>query len=605
MVKVKKPLNILIVEDNRGDFVLVEEFLLDEFEQLQIVHASRYSEAEALLTSPSETFDVVLLDLTLPDKSGEPLVDEILKFATETPVVVLTGYSDIEFSMESISKGISDYLLKDELSPALLKKSILYSIERNTFASKVKKSEKNYRNLFELSPEPMMLFDLETYRFLDVNMAAIYKYGYSKDEFLNMTLMDMKPAEEIEESKKVIQNSVGQTHIKLENDYRHITKSGKELRVEIHASTVDYNGKKVRMALAHDVTKKRREEERLRLLESVITNANEYIIILEAQPTIMQGRKILYVNEAFTKITGYETAEVLGETVHFLNGQKTSQTELDKLNKAMDSWEICEVEFLNYKKDGNTFWARISLVPVADGKGGYSHWVAIGRDISEQKKYESQLTDSLQEKDILLSEIHHRVKNNLAVVSGMLQLQAFKENNKLVEYELNDSISRIQTMATIHEILYQSGSFSQLHFSDVVQELVSKINSVSGGDKKIEVEMNKVPIQLNINQAIPSSLILNEILTNIYKHAFNDRSRGRIDIDISEMSENVVIKIEDDGVGIESKPREAKSLGLHIVKILTEQLEGVYKLYDTGNGTAFELTFSKSDAKGSGSTLIN
>ncbi|MCH8495866.1 MAG: PAS domain S-box protein [Balneolales bacterium] len=593
MNKFDKSLNILVIEDNLGDYVLIEEYLLDEFKNPQIDHAIRSSDAERLLENGPATYNVILLDLSLPDKSGENLVDDFLKLAGEIPVIILTGYTDIDFSMLSISKGVSDYLLKEELSPALLKKSILYAIERNANASKVMQSEKNYRALFELSPEPMMLFDLENYRFLDVNEAAVSKYGYSKEEFLGMTLMDIKPTEEIAESKDVIEKTRGLTNIKLENDFRHITRSGEILLVEIHASTVEYNEKKVRMALAHDVTTKRIEDVRLRMLESVITNANEYVIIFEAVPSDLDYRKILYVNEAFTKITGYKASEVVGKTVHFLNGEDTSQTELERLYSTMRKWEMCEAEFINYKKDGSTFWARISLIPVPDSKGGFSHWIAIGRDISEQKKYETQLTESLKEKDILLSEIHHRVKNNLAVVSGMMQLQAFEEQNELVQLKLNDSILRIHTMATIHEILYQSGSFSKLRFSDVAEQLVNKISSVMGDDRRVNVTINKTPIQLNISQAIPSSLILNEVLTNAYKHAFGDRCEGNIHFQISEENNVIYFKVEDDGVGIASKEENTKSLGLHIVEILTHQLNGEQKMYDTGNGTAFELTFTK------------
>ncbi|MDZ7755425.1 PAS domain S-box protein [Rhodohalobacter sp.] len=733
MVKATKPLNILVVEDNEGDFVLVEEFLLDEFEQLEVVHASRFSEAEKVLKSSPNTFDAVLLDLTLPDKSGESLVEEMLKIAADTPVIILTGYTDLEFSVLSLSKGISDYLLKDDLSPTLLKKSILYGIERNAFSSKIRQSEKNYRDLFELSPEPMMLFELDTYKFVDVNMVAVSQYGYSKEEFLSMTLMDIKPPEEIEESKKVIQETRDLTHVKYDKDYRHITKSGEELLVEIHASTIDYNGKNVRMALVHDVTEKRKEEERLKLLESVITNTNESVVITETKKSTNPIRRIVYVNEAFTEMTGYSKEEMIGESISILNGEETDSNEIARLYRAMDNWESFSVELINYKKNGTPFWIYISMVPVSNEKENYTHWVAIGRDITSEKKSksqlqksesrlqgiidsqtnyiirtdlegyytyynpkfkeeygwvhdkdklegahcmisikeyhhdrvrqvveqcmknpnevyqveidkpgksgkikttlwdfvcltdnagkpteiqcvgiditekkvsETQLKESLKEKDILLAEIHHRVKNNLAVVSGMLQLQAFEEKNKDVQYKLNDSILRIQAIATIHEILYRSGSFSNLQFSDVAEQLVHKIDSVAGENRNIEINIKKTPIQLNINQAIPSALILNEILTNIFKHAYIGRDKGKIDIDISLNKEEVTIKVKDDGVGIESSGKGGGSLGLNIVKILTEQLEGEHRLYDTGNGTVFELVFNKKEVKGTGSAFV-
>lgn len=177
MELIDKPLSILVIEDNPGDYLLVEEFLNEMFDLPEIDQASRFSEATEQISNNADKYDAILLDLTLPDKSGEELIDEMIKISADVPIIVLTGYTDVKFSMISLSKGVSDYLLKDDLSPELLKKSILYAIGRRVSASKLLQSEKNYRVLFELSPEPMMLFDLQSYQFLDVNEAAVKKYG--------------------------------------------------------------------------------------------------------------------------------------------------------------------------------------------------------------------------------------------------------------------------------------------------------------------------------------------------------------------------------------------------------------------------------------------
>jgi PAS domain S-box-containing protein len=221
----KRQLHLLVVEDNTGDFVLVEEFLLEEFEQVQLSQATTFAEAKSEITGDT-AYDLILLDLSLPDNSGDDLIDDILEIARDTPVVILTGYTDLSFSAKSLAKGVSDYLLKDELSPTLLYKSIIYSIERNIFSAKIKDSEKNYRELFDLSPEPMMLFDLDTYEFLDVNRAAISSYGYSKPEFLSMKVLDIKPNDEVESTKTIIQDTRDAKNITLEGEHRHVKKNG-------------------------------------------------------------------------------------------------------------------------------------------------------------------------------------------------------------------------------------------------------------------------------------------------------------------------------------------------------------------------------------------
>ncbi len=544
-----RELHLLVVEDNIGDFVLVEEFLLEEFEQIRLSHVTTFQKAKTQIESNTK-YDLILLDLSLPDNNGEELIDDMMTITHSTPVVILTGYTDLAFSAKSLAKGVSDYLLKDELSPTLLYKSIIYSLERNIFSAKIKESEKNYRDLFELSPEPMMLFCLDTYKFLNVNQAAISNYGYSKEEFLSMTLLDIKPEKEIESAKDVIQETRHAKNITLQGEHRHVKKNGDIIYVEITGSSLEYEGRDVRIALARDVTEKRREEERLKLLESVITHSTEAVVILEAEPDKKEGRRILYVNQAFTNMTGYNSDEVTGKTLHFLNGPKTDQDQLEKLRQSMKRWEICEVELLNYKKDGTRFWINTSMVPVGKGEDGYSHWVAIGRNITDQKMHEQQLQTTIQEKEVLLSEIHHRVKNNLAVISGMMQLQAFDEKNREVQLRLYDSIFRIQTMATIHELLYQSESFSQLMFSDIIEKLVKGVNDTLESGKDIDLVIDKAEIELNINQAIPCSLIINEVITNIYKHAFTGRDHGRVDVKISEQNGKVILKIADDGVGL-------------------------------------------------------
>jgi signal transduction histidine kinase len=138
--------NILVIEDNPGDFALVEEFLLEQIESPRIKSAKSYTEAQDLLTDQSHGFDVILLDLSLPDKTGVPLIQDILEVASGAAVIVLTGYSDLNFGVKSLSLGVSDYILKDELSSLSLYKSLVYGIERRRIITALEESEKRARN---------------------------------------------------------------------------------------------------------------------------------------------------------------------------------------------------------------------------------------------------------------------------------------------------------------------------------------------------------------------------------------------------------------------------------------------------------------------------
>lgn len=139
MEKDKKKYKLLVVEDNIGDYVLIEDYLLEQILSPEITHLKSFKELEQLISNSPETYDAVFLDLSLPDKSGEELVKEIIKLISQTPIIVLTGYADMHFSIKSIAYGISDYLLKDELNAPSLYKSLLYNIERKNYIKSIEK----------------------------------------------------------------------------------------------------------------------------------------------------------------------------------------------------------------------------------------------------------------------------------------------------------------------------------------------------------------------------------------------------------------------------------------------------------------------------------
>ena len=229
MLKDNKLYRILVIEDNYGDFTIVKELLNDEILRPSITHAADFKTASQLLGDSSQVFDIILLDLTLPDKSGQSLITETLNLADSRPIIILTGLSDIELSIKFISQGISDYLLKDDLNSHVLYKSITYSIERRKVIFELEESKRRYSNLFHLSPQPMWLYDTETYQFLQVNVAAIEHYGYTEQEFLGMTVVDIRLEEDKEELRKLLLELKNNKEAINRGKYRH---KKKEWRVD-------------------------------------------------------------------------------------------------------------------------------------------------------------------------------------------------------------------------------------------------------------------------------------------------------------------------------------------------------------------------------------
>jgi PAS domain S-box-containing protein len=261
----KTAYHILVIEDNPGDFALVEDFLFEQIAAPVISRAENYKSATGILCKNDCNFDIILLDLSLPDKTGESLIKEIIEICAGAPVIVLTGYADFAFGIKSLSLGVSDYVLKDQLTSLSLYKSIRYSSERRKSVAALEDSEKKYSELFHLSPLPMMVFDLDTLQFLDVNDATVKHYGFSREEFLSMTLKDIKLPEDIPVLERNLEND---KVIKKTNSlgiFRQKKKNGEIINVDIQANFIKYKGKEAKVIIATDVT------ERLNYIKAIET----------------------------------------------------------------------------------------------------------------------------------------------------------------------------------------------------------------------------------------------------------------------------------------------------------------------------------------------
>jgi two-component sensor histidine kinase len=217
-------------------------------------------------------------------------------------------------------------------------------------------------------------------------------------------------------------------------------------------------------------------------------------------------------------------------------------------------------------------------------------------EVAERQQAESRLESSLHEKEVLLKEVHHRVKNNLQVISSMLKLQARHINDPAVMTALTDSQNRVQTMALIHEKLYQSVNLADIDFAGYLDNLLSYLNrSYNSAQKQVSLRLQTEAVFLNIDQAIPCGLIVNELFSNALKYAFPNGNGGEIAVHLkADEDERVVLVVADNGVGIpaEIAIQNSSSLGLKLVNALVEQLDGEMQ-YDATQGTRFTISFSK------------
>ncbi len=245
---------ILAIEDNQGDFLILEDYLREGFKKLELVHAKNFRQAADLVLQSPIFFDIVLLDLTLPDKSGESLIIEMVDICNGCPIIALTGFADIKFGTNAFAFGVCDYLLKEDINASSLQKCIYSAIERKIAQQKLEASEKKYSNLFHLSPQPMWVFELETLKFERVNESAIKHYGYSEEEFLRMTILDLRPESEIDNFLDAFNKMDTKLGSISTGKFKHQKKDGTIINMDTRGYVLEFEGKISKHIVANDVT---------------------------------------------------------------------------------------------------------------------------------------------------------------------------------------------------------------------------------------------------------------------------------------------------------------------------------------------------------------
>lgn len=251
------------------------------------------------------------------------------------------------------------------------------------------------------------------------------------------------------------------------------------------------------------------------------------------------------------------------------------------------------------RADGTEFPIEIGLNPIATEAGVMV--LASIIDITERQRAQQRLEEALREKTVLLNEVHHRVKNNLQVITSLLNLQADFAADPRLRAILAESCGRVKAMALTHQLLYERKDFSRLDLGDYLDRLVQSIrSSYRGTGDRISLRMVRpeAEVQIDFERAVPCGLLVNELVTNSFKHAFTGERQGEIVIQIASEADSLIcLSVADDGVGLppDSESAQRSSLGLQLVQLFVEQLHGTQTI-DRVGGTRFSICFPKSNA---------
>jgi len=396
---------------------------------------------------------------------------------------------------------------------------------------------------------------------------------------------------------------------------------GEETAVEaMRAGAHDYimkdNLARLVPAINRELAEARVRAERRQIRQALTERQAELAAIFDNSPIVMilvdPDSVVRQVNRAAIELSNYKPGEILGlrsgqvlGCIHALDGGRHCGAgevcQACGIRKAVqETFQTCAGCFrreatLRFRRNGEITEAHFLVSTTALNVSGKDMVLICLEDVTDRMRAEQQIKTSLREKEMLLQEIHHRVKNNLQVILSLLSLQSKYVEDERTLQMFQESQNRVRSMVFIHEKLYRSKDVSRIDFADYVSNLAANLMHSYGLAGRVKLHVDVKDVRLGVNAAIPCGLIINELVTNSLRHAFPADRRGRVDIALrAEDDRRYVLSVSDDGVGLPADFdfNDCESLGMELVSTLTQQLGGTMKV-DQSDGTRFEIAFAE------------
>jgi PAS domain S-box-containing protein len=483
-----------------------------------------------------------------------------------------------------------------------------------------KRSVEQFRLAIEAAPTGMLMMD-ESGAIVLVNAQVEKLFGYPRAELLGQRIEMLVPERFRKRHPEFRTTFFGDPRARAMGGGRELyglRKDGGEIPIEIGLNPLRTPEGNFVLSSVVDITERKRSVEQFRMA-------------IEAAPTgmLMMNREgvIVLVNVQVEKLFGYPREELLGQRIELLVPQRYRRNHpdfregffADPKSRAMGGGR----ELFGLRKNGTEVPIEIGLNPLQTPEGSFVLSSVV--DITERKRADkeredllgqlrnlntdlerrvtertAQLSATLREREVLLQEIHHRVKNNLQVISSLINMQVRQLADTSSRDALEECQTRVQAIALIHEKLYQSKDYSRVPFSEYAKSLASNIFDTTGtSPSAVSLKLAMDDMSLGVDKAIPCGLILNELITNALKHAFPPPAHGSVCVELHpDGDRHIAISVSDDGVGMPEKfdLKDSSSLGLSLVYTLVEQLEGKIEIV-RGAGTTFRITFPMGNEK--------
>ena len=465
--------------------------------------------------------------------------------------------------------------------------------ERKRDKEALQESEKKYRDLTELLPQPVFESDLNG-NITFANHMGLETFGFTQEELDNgLNMIQVLALEDHNKAMIDTQKMLNGEGLSV-GEYTGLRKDGTTFPMIAYVSPIIQKDKIIgSRGVLIDISELKKAE------KAIIVSEEKYRSIFETAPNLIismdDNFNIVDCNNLIQNTLGYNEDEIIGksmiEIIH--SGCLIEAQEYFKKLSAKDCSYNNEYKLI--KKDGTVIDVLINAAALKDDDKKYSRTICIIQDITEHNRAGEKIKASLKEKEILLKEIHHRVKNNLQVISSLLDLQSNYVDEEEALNVLQESQNRVKSMAMIHEMLYQSTDLASINFSNYIQNVVYDLFYVYTTKSNIRPIIDVKQVFLNIETAIPCGLIISELVSNSLKYAFPGNNVGEIFVSCHSYDREFELIISDNGIGFPENldfENIETSLGLRLVSMLVNQLEGSIKL-DRTNGTKFTIKFKE------------
>lgn len=592
--------HILLVEDEAILAISQSEFLKNKGYSVQYV--SNTSDAYDYITS-GEKVDLILMDINLSDgMDGIQLAEKILLYR-EIPILFVSGYSDNKI-LDRVCKVKHFGFIPKISSPDIIECMIRSALQLYKAEQELAFRENELRITFEAMGDGVIVLTPEGL-IREINHKALDMLGYRKSEVLEKDLSSYLFLVQAETRTRVSYPFLNSSNVlkntERKNDLIVVSSTGRETHVTETISPIldtekNLNGVVIIFRETPDTPVMVPPKDG----ESLYAKVFQLSPIAMAISTVKDGT-YLDVNSSMETIFQFDKSKVVGKKTEEFKAWSNPE-QIERLNKT-------------YKEKGRLSGERMSVVH-SDGKkyevivfsqafeiAGERFILWINLDITKNLDMEDRLAKSLEEKDVLLKELQHRVKNTLAIISGLLNLESFKVENEVAKQSFLNAQSRIMSMSKVYENLYQSEDLESVDLRKYIEDLVFSLHDIFVlNPTKIRFDVKLEDVRLDLKRTLPLGLILNELLTNALKYAYPNDKGGDIRIHLSRSNENIILSVGDDGEGLPDSVNIEKGnhFGYELIRSLTSQLKGVFSsVSKKGEGLNIMISFpQKNNDKG-------